>query len=72
MRRLRSAGSVVHNRSIEARNAVSVLPLPVGAQISVCAPDRIAGQPSTCAVVGAGNDVANQARTAGENASSTG
>ncbi len=71
VRRLGSAGSVVHSRSIEARNAVSVLPLPVGAQTSVWPPPRMAGQPSICGVVGSGNDAANQARTAGENASST-
>ena len=63
---------MVHRRSIEARNAVSVLPLPVGAQIRVCSPAAIGGQPSIWAGVGAGNDAANQARTAGENASSTG
>ena len=48
------------------RKAASVLPLPVGAQISVCWPAEIGGHPWTCAAVGSGNDVANQARTAGE------
>ena len=53
------------------RKAASVLPLPVGAQIRVCSPAEIGGHPNCCAAVGSGNDVANQARTAGENASST-
>ena len=35
VRALASAGSVVTSRSMEARNAVSVLPLPVGAHTSV-------------------------------------
>ena len=35
------------------RNAVSVLPLPVGARISVDSPRAIAGQPSVCGGVGA-------------------
>ena len=54
------------------RNAVSVLPLPVGAQISVCSPSAMGGHPLTCAGVGSGNVVANHSRTAGENRSSTG
>ena len=53
------------------RKAASVLPLPVGAQIRVCSPAAMGGQPCCWAAVGSGNDVANQARTAGENASST-
>jgi hypothetical protein len=72
VRRFGSAAGVVHSRSIDARNAVRVLPLPVGAHTNVCEPLRMAGQPSICGVVGSGNDAANQARTAGENASSTG
>ena len=51
------------------RNAVSVLPDPVGARISVCSPDAMAGQPRSCASVGAGNEVENQARTGSENRS---
>ncbi len=35
------------------------------------APAEIGGHPWTCAPVGSGNDAANQARTAGENDSST-
>ena len=53
------------------RKAASVLPLPVGAQIRVCWPAVIGGHPWICAPVGSGNDAANQARTAGENDSST-
>jgi hypothetical protein len=34
-------------------NAVSVLPLPVGARISVDSPQEIAGQPSACGRVSA-------------------
>jgi hypothetical protein len=63
---------VVVSRSIDVRNAVRVLPEPVGAQISVCSPATMRGQPSTCGGVGSGNDAANHSRTAGENASRTG
>ena len=52
------------------RNADSVLPEPVGARISVCSPPAMAGQPWACAAVASGNEVLNQARTAGENSSS--
>ncbi len=37
---------VVTSRSIEARNAASVLPDPVGAQIRVCSPATMCGHPS--------------------------
>ena len=73
VRRLRSSGGeVVTSESMADRNAASVLPLPVGAQISVCAPAAIGGQPWIWAGVGSGKDAPNHARTAGENASSTG
>ena len=49
------------------RNAARVLPLPVGAWISVWWPLAIAAQPSAWACVGAANELSNQARTAGEN-----
>lgn len=52
------------------RNAVSVLPDPVGARISVCSPEAMAGQPCSWAAVGARNDDENQARTGSENRSS--
>ena len=51
--------------SSAARNAVSVLPDPVGAATSVCRPARIAGQAATCAAVGAANVRLNQPATAG-------
>ena len=51
---------------------MSVLPQPVGAQMSVWAPPAMAGQPCTWAAVGSGNDVANHSRTAGENPARTG
>ena len=51
---------------------MSVLPEPVGAQISVCSPFAMWGQPWICGGVGEGNEDANQALTAGENASRTG
>src|SRR5215208_6783752 len=57
-------------RSIPHRNAASVLPDPVGAQISVCAPEAIFGQPSACAGVGSANDASNQRLTGLENGSS--
>ena len=63
---------VVARRSIELKNAASVLPLPVGAEIKVWSPPVIGGQPCTWAPVGSGKDAPNQARTAGENLSSTG
>ena len=71
MREALSGTGEVTRRSIAERNAVSVLPLPVGAQTRVCRPSVIGGQPRTWAGVGSGNDVANHAPTAGENRSST-
>ena len=52
-------------RSRHHRKAVSVLPLPVGARISVDSPPAIAGQPSNCGRVGASNAAENHSRTAG-------
>jgi hypothetical protein len=52
------------------RNAVSVLPEPVGARISVWSPLAMAGQPLSWASVGAGNEDSNQARTGAEKRSS--
>src|SRR3954465_3802883 len=54
------------SRSIAARNAVNVLPDPVGAWIRTCSPLAIAGQPSVCGGVGPANVRSNQARVAGE------
>src|SRR5215468_8007860 len=45
------------------RNAARVLPLPVGARMSVDSPRAMAGQPRVCAIVGALNDAQNQSRT---------
>ena len=42
------------------------MPEPVGAQISVFAPDEIAGQPRAWAGVGSANDASNQPRTGSE------
>ena len=60
------------SRSIDHKKAASVLPLPVGAQISVCSPAAMGGQPSSWGLVGSGKDAANHAPTAGENAAKTG
>ncbi len=49
---------------------MSVLPDPVGARIRVCSPAAMAGHPFSWACVGAGNELANQARTGSENRSS--
>ena len=58
-------------RLIAHRNAVSVLPLPVGARISVDSPRAIAGQPSVCGGVGASNEARNHSATAGWKRSNT-
>src|SRR3569833_3221340 len=47
------------------RNAESVLPLPVGAEMSVGLPARMEGQPSICGSVGDPNLAMNHSRTAG-------
>ena len=52
-------------RLIAHRNAVSVLPLPVGARISVDSPRAMGGQPSFCGGVGASKDALNQSATVG-------
>ena len=70
MRRVFSGNGAVTMRSMLHKNAASVLPEPVGAQISVWAPSAIAGQPCDWAGVGSGNDDENQALTAGEKRSS--
>src|SRR3954469_12857120 len=49
------------------RNAASVLPDPVGAEMSTCSPEAIAGHACSWAGVGAANAAPNQLRTAGEN-----
>ena len=57
-------------RSIAHRNAVSVLPVPVGADMSTFPPRAIAAQPSRCTGVGMPILRVNQLRQAGENSSS--
>ena len=49
------------------RKAASVLPLPVGARMSVESPPAMAGHPSCCGRVGDGNELLNHSRTAGWN-----
>src|SRR5215472_8848948 len=51
-------------------NAASVLPEPVGAMTSVSSPLPMARQAPAWACVGSANAPSNQARVAGENASS--
>ncbi len=53
------------SRSMQARNAASVLPDPVGAEISVLRPARMGGQPSVCGSVGVPNRWTNHSRTIG-------
>ena len=54
-------------RSIAHKNAERVLPVPVGARISVWSPLAIAGQPCSCGGVGSAKVAVNQSRTGGEN-----
>src|SRR6266542_2941887 len=53
--------------SIPHRNAASVFPEPVGAQISVFAPPVMSGQPIAWAGVGASKEASNQRLTGVEN-----
>ena len=59
----------VVSRSMPQRNAARVLPEPVGARISVWSPAAMAGQPWSCAAVGAANEVVNHCRTGSEKSS---
>ena len=52
------------------RKAASVLPEPVGACTSTCAPVAITGQAASCAGVGPANARSNQERVAGVKAAS--
>src|SRR5882672_4757944 len=65
-----ATGGVVARRSRHQRNAASVLPLPVGAWMSVWWPPAIAAQPSAWAFVGPSNVASNQARTGALNSAS--
>jgi hypothetical protein len=49
------------------RNAASVFPLPVGAEISTCSPVAIAGHACAWAGVGASKARSNHSRTGGVN-----
>lgn len=51
-------------------NAARVLPEPVGAQMSVCSPAAIAGQPCAWAAVGSAKVDRNQSAAAGVKAAS--
>ena len=64
MRRSRGSdgGVSAARRSIAYRNAASVLPDPVGAEIRTCSPDAIAGQACSCAAVGASKAPLNHSR----------
>ncbi len=53
------------SRSRHQRNAVSVLPLPVGARISVFSPRAMAGQPSRWGAVGCSKTARNQEAVSG-------
>src|SRR5215813_15303094 len=50
---------------MQIKNAASVLPDPVGAEIRVVSPARMCGQPWTCGSVGVANRLTNQSRTSG-------
>src|ERR1700753_3212939 len=52
------------------RKLASVLPEPVGAQISAFSPPAIASQPPAWAGVGPSKEASNQRRVAGENGAS--
>src|SRR3954454_17977042 len=55
------SGSAI-SPAVHPTKAPSVLPEPVGAQMSACSPAAIAGQPSACAAVGSAKDEPNQLR----------
>ncbi len=51
--------------SIAYRNAASVLPEPVGAEIRTCSPEAIAGHAWACAGVGSAKALLNHSRVVG-------
>src|ERR1700735_313561 len=59
------ASALRTSRSMQARNAASVFPEPVGAQMSVVLSLRIWGQPCSCGSVGVPNFETNHSRTSG-------
>src|SRR4051812_35219728 len=70
MRTPEPSPGVCERRSMPQRNAASVFPEPVGAQISGLLPAAIDAQPPVWAGVGPSNDDSNQRRTRSENGSS--
>src|ERR1700739_3045312 len=54
-----------NSRSMQTRNAASVLPEPVGAEMSVVLPARMFGQPKICGSVGVPNRETNHSRVMG-------
>ena len=50
---------------MQMRKAASVLPEPVGAEISVVRPARISGQPCSCGSVGVPKRPTNHSATSG-------
>jgi hypothetical protein len=53
------------SESMQIRNAASVFPDPVGAEIRVVSPARMCGQPCSCGSVGVPKRLTNQSRTSG-------
>lgn len=53
------------NRSRHQRKAVRVLPVPVGARMSVLSPRAMTGQPARCGEVGSSKTSRNQAAVTG-------
>src|SRR5580692_6059043 len=56
---------------MQTRNAASVLPEPVGAEINASRPSRMAGQPWSCGSVGFPNRVSNHSAPRGSKWDST-
>ena len=67
-----SGTGAVSSRSIDHRNAASVLPDPVGATTSACRPARIASHAPCCAGVGSAKAAANHSRVGSLKRSRTG
>src|SRR5581483_5828059 len=59
------ANALRTSRSMQARNAASVLPDPVGAEIRVVRPARMCGQPCSWGSVGVPNRRTNHSLTSG-------
>src|ERR1035437_1990151 len=57
--------SSLASRSIAHRNAASVLPEPVGAEIRTCSPEAIAGPACSCVPVGGADAPWNHSRVRG-------